>query len=419
MGILLTQQGGILGPIAKLMGFIMNLIFEGLNAIGIHNIGLSIILFTIIIYTLMLPIQIKQQKFTRISSVMNVEIREIQKKYQNRKDQASMLKMQEETKVVYDKYGTSPMGGCLGSLIQLPFLFALWPVVQNIPAYVGKLKDAYNQFGLVDKIKSTEGYVNILEKFAKSNNIVTRANTFKGENGIIDFLYKLDDKTWDGLTKAFPEIENVIEKTEGVIRGFNYFPTSKFGINIAETPSSMLADAAKDFSIIAIIIAVLIPILAGVTQWLSIKISQTAMDTGKAKTKQEDDMARQMNAMTRFMPLISVFFCYTMPTGLGLYWITSAVVRTIQQVMINKALSKKSLDDIIKENKAKADKKNAKKKQVDPDNMSTMAKMYTRKLDEIRNQEETPSKTTSSSAKPGSLTARANMVKDYNNRNNK
>ena len=399
MGILLTQKDGIIGFIAKPMGFIMNLIFEALSAIGIHNIGLSIILFTIIIYTLMLPIQIKQQKFTKISSVMNVEIREIQKKYQNKKDQASILKMQDETKVVYEKYGTSPMGGCLGSLIQLPFLFALWPVVENIPAYVDKLKDAYNKFGLIDKLRAIDDFKG------------------KGYNKIIDALYKFDNNSWGELANKNPEIKDIIEKTEGVIREYNYFPTSSFGINIAETPSSMLSTAIKDFSIIAIIIAVLIPILAGVTQWMSIKISQVAMDSGKPK-KQEDDMVRQMNAMTRFMPLISVFFCYRMPIGLGLYWITSAVVRTIQQVLINKSLNKKSLDDIIKENKEKADKKRAKKKQADPENMSTMAKMYTRKLEEIKSQADTTQQS-SSSSKPGSLSARANMVRDFNNRNNK
>ena len=70
-------------------------------------------------------------------AVMNPEIQAIQKKYANKKDQASMLKMQEETKLINEKYGTSPTGGCLGSIIQLPILFALWPVVQNVPAYVG------------------------------------------------------------------------------------------------------------------------------------------------------------------------------------------------------------------------------------------------------------------------------------------
>ena len=165
MGILLTQRDGLIGPIAKLFGFIMNAIFEALSLIGIQNIGLSIILFTIIIYMLMLPLQIKQQKFSRISAVMNPEIQAINKKYANKKDQASMYKMQAETKLLYEKYGTSPTGGCLGSLIQLPFLFALWPVVMNIPAYVNGLKEAYNKYNLIDQIKATEGYQKILENF--------------------------------------------------------------------------------------------------------------------------------------------------------------------------------------------------------------------------------------------------------------
>ena len=429
MGILLTQETGFFAPIAKLMGYIMNLIFEALNIIGIHNIGLCIILFTIIIYMLMLPIQIKQQKFTRISNVMNVEIRDIQNKYKGKTDQASMLKMNEETKVVYEKYGTSPMGGCLGSLIQLPFLFALWPVVQNIPAYVGKFKAAFNQFELVDKIKATEGYSKILEKFATENRIIIEAKSFEGKNAIIDVLYKLDDKMWDGLAKVFPEISEtgIIEKTEEVIRGYNYFPMSSFGFNIAETPSSMFKAAVAEFSILAIIVAILIPILAGLTQWMSMKISQNAMDANSPKKQDENDMARQMNTMMRFMPLMSVVFCYTMPTGLGLYWITSAVVRTIQQVAINKSLCKKSIDDIIKENMDKAAKKRANKKNVSSENMNTMAKMYTRKLEEIKaeadNKEvsgvKNQSTTTSSSAKPGSLASKANMVRDFNNRNNK
>ena len=57
-----------------------------------------------------------------------------------------MAKMQEETKVVYEKYGTSPTGGCLGSLIQLPILFALWPVIREISKYVDKVnkKEIYS-----------------------------------------------------------------------------------------------------------------------------------------------------------------------------------------------------------------------------------------------------------------------------------
>ena len=86
MGILLTQRdGAIIGNIAKILGFLMNGIFELLSSIGIVNIGLCIILFTIIIYTLMLPMMIKQQKTTRIMSVMNPERQAIQKNMRTKK----------------------------------------------------------------------------------------------------------------------------------------------------------------------------------------------------------------------------------------------------------------------------------------------------------------------------------------------
>lgn len=435
MGILLTKTTGILAPIASLFGTLMNWIYELLDLIGIQNIGLCIILFTIIIYMLMLPLQVRQQKFTRISAVMNPEIQAISNKYKDRKDQASMLRMQEETKLVYEKYGTSPMGGCLGSLIQLPFLFALWPVVQNIPAYVGKFKAAFDQFGLVEAIKNTKGYSDILKEFVKDNTIAVNLKTYKGENAIIDILYKLQDGTWDKLAEEFPKLADIIEQTQEHIKGFNYFPTSSFGINIAETPSSMLRDALEPFSILGIIIAVLIPILAGLSQWISIQISQKEMEAVNGKKKnEENEMARQMGMMTKVMPLMSVVFCYTMPVGLGLYWITSAVIRTIQQVAINKYLNKKSIDDIVKQNVEKAAKKRN-KKNVDAKNVNSMATRYTRKIEELKKEviesdikkEEASKKAAKdiqtssykSNAKPGSLASKANMVSDYNKRNNK
>ena len=107
-GIILTPyDGAILGPIAKVLGYLMEGIFFVLDKIGIPNVGLSIILFTIVIYLLLMPLTIKQQKFSKMSAVMNPEIQAIQKKYKNKKDQASMMKQQEEIQQVYDKYGTS------------------------------------------------------------------------------------------------------------------------------------------------------------------------------------------------------------------------------------------------------------------------------------------------------------------------
>lgn len=410
MGIVLTQSNTfIIGSIAKLLGFIMNGIFNALSYIGIENIGLSIIIFTVIVYTLMIPMTIKQQKFSRMSAVMNPEIQKIQKKYKNKKDQASMMKMQEETKLVYEKYGTSPTGGCLGSLIQFPILFALWPVIQNIPAYVTSIKDAY--MPLVNQIMATDGYQKIMEGIEKASPIMINPETYdySKANTLVDVLYKFRPGTWDTLADKFPDLTNLIDSTKNSLTHLNTF----LGINIAETPGSMFMTATKNFSIGLIIVALAIPVLSGLSQWISAKLMQQATSTGN---DDDNPMAAQMKTMMNVMPLISVFMCFSMPAGLGIYWIASAVVRTIQQLVINKFLSKKSMDELIEENIKKAAKKREKKDAVSGKEINAMAHKNVKNIDEPKR------KTTSSNnidsykqnAKPGSLASKANMVSDFN-----
>ena len=410
MGIVLTQSNTfIIGSIAKLLGFIMNGIFNALSYIGIENIGLSIIIFTVIVYTLMIPMTIKQQKFSRMSAVMNPEIQKIQKKYKNKKDQASMMKMQEETKLVYEKYGTSPTGGCLGSLIQFPILFALWPVIQNIPAYVTSIKDAY--MPLVNQIMATDGYQKIMEGIGKASPIMINPETYdySKANTLVDVLYKFRPGTWDTLADKFPDLTNLIDSTKNSLTHLNTF----LGINIAETPGSMFMTATKNFSIGLIIVALAIPVLSGLSQWISAKLMQQATSTGN---DDDNPMAAQMKTMMNVMPLISVFMCFSMPAGLGIYWIASAVVRTIQQLVINKFLSKKSMDELIEDNIKKAAKKREKKDAVSGKEINAMAHKNVKNIDEPKR------KTTSSNnidsykqnAKPGSLASKANMVSDFN-----
>lgn len=410
MGIVLTQSNTfIIGSIAKLLGFIMNGIFNALSYIGIENIGLSIIIFTVIVYTLMIPMTIKQQKFSRMSAVMNPEIQKIQKKYKNKKDQASMMKMQEETKLVYEKYGTSPTGGCLGSLIQFPILFALWPVIQNIPAYVTSIKDAY--MPLVNQIMATDGYQKIMEGIGKASPIMINPETYdySKANTLVDVLYKFRPGTWDTLADKFPDLTNLIDSTKNSLTHLNTF----LGINIAETPGSMFMTATKNFSIGLIIVALAIPVLSGLSQRISAKLMQQATSTGN---DDDNPMAAQMKTMMNVMPLISVFMCFSMPAGLGIYWIASAVVRTIQQLVINKFLSKKSMDELIEENIKKAAKKREKKDAVSGKEINAMAHKNVKNIDEPKR------KTTSSNnidsykqnAKPGSLASKANMVSDFN-----
>ena len=154
-GIILTPyDGAILGPIAKVLGYLMEGIFFVLDKIGIPNVGLSIILFTIVIYLLLLPHTIKQQKFSKLSANMNRELQANQAKYKNRKDNDSMMAMNAETQAVYAKYGVSPSGSCVQLLIQMPILFALYRVIYAMPAYVTKIGDTFRV--LADQIIATD-----------------------------------------------------------------------------------------------------------------------------------------------------------------------------------------------------------------------------------------------------------------------
>ena len=133
----------IIGPVASLLGYLMDAIYNFLDLIGIPNIGLSIILFTLIIYLMLTPLSYKQQKFSRMQTKMMPEIQAIQKKYEGKRDNESAMKMNEETKMVYEKYGVSPSGSCVQLLIQMPILLALYQVVYRIPAYVDSVKNFY------------------------------------------------------------------------------------------------------------------------------------------------------------------------------------------------------------------------------------------------------------------------------------
>ena len=127
----MTKAGSILGPIATVLGYVMDILFRFTSSFGVFNVGQCINLFTIVMKTLMIPLTIKQQKTTKLMSVMNPEIQAIQKKYKGKSDQESMQRQNVEIQAVYEKYGTSMTGGCLPLLIQMPILLALYRVIYN------------------------------------------------------------------------------------------------------------------------------------------------------------------------------------------------------------------------------------------------------------------------------------------------
>lgn len=272
-------------------------------------------------------------------------------KYAGKRDQASMLKQQEEMQIVYEKYGTSPTGGCLPMLIQMPILFALYPVISNIPNYVEGVKNVY--MPVVNQIMATDGFQKIMEGIGSAKPVLMSPQSFDYSQAetLVNVLYKFQDSTWTTLVDKMPSLEGIVANTTQAMGHLNSF----LGINIGETPMTMFMTALADFSIIGIILAVIIPVLAGLTQFISVKLQP------QPATDQENPMASSMKMMTYTMPLFSVFLGFTLPAGLGLYWAVSAIVRCVQQLAINKYLSKKSTEEMIAENQKKAAKKREKK----------------------------------------------------------
>ena len=429
---LTAYSGKILGPIAKVLGWIMNGIYNIVyHLFGVESVTISIIIITILIYTCLLPLTIKQQKFSKLSQKMQPELKAIQNKYKNRKDQASVTAMNEETQLVYQKYGVSPMGSCVQMLIQMPLLLALYRVFYNIPAYITSIKDYFGVLSngsvvkgsIVDIISNTSGFQDIMQKIVTDYKITSVSVDFTStdptalHNYIIDVLYKLPKEGWENLTSYFVGVGDAVNTITPHINKFNY----AFGkVNISDTPWNIMKTSFAGHEWILLVLALLIPILAYVTQVINIKLMPQA-DTGD-----NDQMARQMKSMNTMMPLMSLFFCFITPTGLGIYWIASAVVRAIQQFFVNKHIQNLDLDDIIKQNQEKA-KKKREKMGISEDQIRQAAQMKTKSIGSKANYvsnaqkelELEKARQAQNNAKPGSLASKANLVRDFNEKNNR
>lgn len=414
-------DGAFLGPIAKLLGWFMDKIYIFLADIcHIESVALTIIIFTIFIYLCLFPLTYKQQKFSVLSRKMQPEIQAVQKKYKGKTDQNSQMAMQEETQMIYDKYGISPMGSCLQSIVQMPILFALYRVFYNVPAYLTQVKDVFND--VVTGIMSTDGYVDIMQNIYKTAGLKnvdvdfsTKDNTAMG-NYIIDVIYKLSESGWQTLESSFPNLADSIVSVSEKLHDINYL----FVLNISDTPWNMIKTGFSSGAWVLVICAFMIPLLSYLSQVVNLKLMPTNDNSGN------DQMASQMKMMNTMMPFMSLFICFTVPVGLGLYWIMGSVVRIVQQFFLNKHFEKINLNDIIEKNKEKAEKKKEKRgirqaqiyeaatMNTRSNSMASKANISSDKTEALNHAEEVRA-----NARPGSMASKANLVKDFNERNNK
>lgn len=457
---LTVEDGLILGPICWLFGNIFELMYKLVQVItpgDVANLSICVILFTLFIRGCLFPINFKQQKSSKVMRAIQPEINKATKKYNNKTDQESVLKKQEITSSIQKKYGVSMTAGCLPALIQLPIFYGLYRVIQNIPAYVSTIYvkyefivnqmktaaintdmvktlsdyDASKSYTYVDIINSiasdNEGKVSTAMSAASSMMKAVDENGAVINNKVIDVLDKISTSDWEQLKTMF-DFGSSADKVNAYIGQFETMNKFLFGLNIADAPGFKLS------------IALIVPILSAVLQFISSKISQNAtMNTDDPTQKQANSM---MNTMTYFMPIMSLFICISLPIAIGLYWIMGSVIAIISQLIINRYYNNCDMDAVLEKCKEKAAKKQEKKQAKHPNKKSFYERMMDAQNGNVStdgNQTESINKmagsrlksynnptvdeviqtTNTTKYKEGSLGAKANIMLKYQNNSSK
>ena len=415
----------IIGWIAIPLGLLMNGIFYVLTQLGIPNVGVAIILFTIILLMAMMPLQIRQQRFSKLNVLMQPELSKIQARYKGKKDPDSQQRMMDETQAIYAKYGVSPTGSCVQLLIQMPILFALYQVIYKIPGYITIIGSK------ISALTTQSAFAADLKSFVESAGSSTLTATLgdASDAQLIDTVYKLNSTQWTQLLDASSSKSYASELTD--LYTYIKKVTSFCSLNISDSPMEILKSAWSDKAFLLIFAALLIPFLAWFTQWLNIKLMPQAASS--SSDGDNSQMEATMKSMNTVMPLMSVVFCFTLPVGVGIYWIASAAIRGIQQFLINKHLERESVDEIIRKAQEKANKKREKEglpptkitnsAHISPRNV-TAKEEANKKAQEAKNaanSEKVKASTAyyNENAKPGSIASKANMVARFDDKKKK
>ena len=299
------------------LGYIIDFIYQ-----LVKNYGVAIIIFTIIVKLILLPLTYKSQKSMKKQQKIQPIIAELQKKYAN-----DQQKLQQEMMKVYKENDVSMMGGCLPLLIQMPILIGLYRVIQRPITYL--LHINISDAGVTDKITNivklmSEKFPDVVGKIANQSPEVLFKN------------YQIQLATWS---------EKVLDKADAWKINFNFL-----GLDLSKVPSASIGAIMKgDFKDIAVIALILIPILAAFTTWLSMKLSQaTAPAPNNDAAAGENQAAQMTNSMSAVMPIMTGVFAFSLPSGMGIYWIVSNVVQLIQQYLLNKHFNTKEDDFVVK-----------------------------------------------------------------------
>lgn len=273
------------------------------------NYALTLLLFTILFKVVLLPLGIKQQKNQIKMAALRPKEEVIRKKYAGRKDQATMQKMQQEIMELQQKENVSPMGGCMPLVIQLVLIMVIYTIIRQPLTHIcGLAADAVKELASKVNFVSAKGYLD--------------------EIGLVSAI---KESTAD--LSMYPELSHLPN-------------LDLFGLNLGVVPSAVF-DGFKNETAVAglgtnaptlttVLVYLIIPVLCFVLQVTTMKLSRRF--TYQSSVNQQAQGGCGMKVMDWAMPALSLYFCFSFSSAIGLYWIYSNLLSFAQTVLLAKVM---------------------------------------------------------------------------------
>ena len=285
---------GIMKAVGWPLGWIMWLMYQ-----VVSNYGVALILFTLVTKLLLVPLAVKQQKSNIKMQQIQPKIQELQDKYKNNPN-----KLNEEVQALYQRENYSMFAGCLPTLIQFPILFGLIDVVYNPLTHLLRL----------------------------GADTVTALAAILTEHGVAMTGYTREIVILNSL-KVHPDWFAGLG-TDLVAHASSLNMTF-LGLDLSVIPNSIISWSPSTW----LTPMMLVPLLSGGTALLISLLSLRSTPSGAGG---------QTTAMMLMMPLMSLFFTFTVPAGVGVYWILSNVFSGVQTFIMNKVWNPKEIAEKMK-----------------------------------------------------------------------
>lgn len=303
----------------SIFGFLFRILYS-----FVDNYGAALVIFTLFFRLVVLPANIKTQKGSAKQVRLQPKLKRIQERYKDYAPNERQQKIQEETNALYQREGYSAMtAGCLPLLFQLPILWGLYGVVRQPLTYV---------------LQSPKGLVESLTRVAQ-NQLILTGNTAYAETTIITNIKDLIYKVPATASQYAADIEKIVN-----------FDFTIFGMDLGAIPHfsylTHFGSATHEQRMI-----LLIPLLSFATSMLTSVLSLVRQKKNNPNGDKQQLMS--MGCTMLMMPLMSLYFTFQFPVGMGMYWIFSNVLAFFQTLILghvyspNKLIARSMVEETI------------------------------------------------------------------------